>query len=161
MADFLFSCGALLSTRLKKKYNSRKEHKKEYALRFEEFKAENQRWETRRQSFPGYSHTINSTRPPSHADPVTDSVVDATPAAVNRSMSEPTHEPPSYDSPLASPSAESSSGETWRSDSSGMSASTSLTEERPRSDDGTSSSQRPGRHRSRYIAIATRDMGSD
>ena len=84
MAALLLGCGALLSDRLKQRHRFRKENEKEYAARFEEFKAENERCESLRK---------RGTQDGSHSTPV----VDTNNPARGTAGAIPMERPPSYD----------------------------------------------------------------
>jgi hypothetical protein len=88
MAALFLGCGAVCSDRLKRRYQTRKQDKKEYESRFEEFKAENLRYEAWRQSYRNGSYTSEHSNP---ASPSTTQPTQITPNADSIAN------PPSYD----------------------------------------------------------------
>lgn len=69
MAALILGAGALLSERIKERHRKRNQNKLEYASRFEEFQAENERRELQRQSlYQGTSlpQTEPSSKPPGY-----------------------------------------------------------------------------------------------
>lgn len=102
MTSILLACGATCSDRMRLKYNTRRQDKKDYANRFEELKAEN----ARRQSFiDSYTQSQPSSPQSSASTSTTELNAATSPRTRSAQLSVLARSPPSYEVATSRPSS--------------------------------------------------------